>query len=240
MAFRRNASALAALLLAGCGGQGAVRNSAQLRFFDAFADQSNVRFTVGGRLYRAGSVGPSIENGDEAIYTDVPSGTIDLVVQTYDRNTTLATLTAQRLTPANFYTAVALTAGTTKKIVLVRDSSVQTAGAALFRVIDAYTTNTPVFLRLFKDSDHSLAYQTNTTSGTGLAGGGTTGYQSVVEANADGSSYTLRVYDASDFANEIGSKSVTLKSGTPVTFFLHNKRSSTDMAVRTAEDRSSG
>lgn len=229
-------AALAAI--SGCGGSTVGDNPAKLRFFDAFFDQGNVRLNVGNHLYKAGDVGPSIENGNDVKYGNVPSGTVDLTVQTYDRVTTLATLTGQRLTGGFSYTAVALTASGTKRILLIRDSAVQTEGAALFRVINAYSTTTPLFLRVFRASDNALVYQSNVTQGTGLAAGGTTGYQSVSEASTDGASYTLRVYDASDFANELQSKTVTLKSGSPVTLFLYNRRSSNDMAIKTGTDPS--
>ncbi|RYG41723.1 hypothetical protein EON79_20270 [bacterium] len=168
MVFLRNASAsLAALALLGCGGEGSVSNAAHLRFFDAFSDQSNVRLTVGSRTYSAG--GTSFENGDDPKYGNVPSGTVDLNVLTYDQTTSLATLTAQNLVEGANYTVVASTSGTTRRLTLYRDGATPSTGAAIVRVINAYTGNTSVFLRLFKDSDNSLAYQTNTTASNGLA-----------------------------------------------------------------------
>ena len=239
MASPRNASALVVLLILGCGGSGggSVDKAAHLRFFDALSDTSNVRLNVGSRLFRAGGDGPSFENGAGGGYGDVPSGTIDLTLRTYDQTSTLATLTSQRLLQGAHYTAVALTTGSTKKLLLLRDAATPSTGAALFRVVNAYTTTTPLYLQLFKDSDNSLAYKTNTTSGTGLASGGTLSYQPVNESATDGSSYTLQVYDTSDFQNPIATKSATLKTSEPLTFFLYNKRSSSDMAIRAATDQ---
>lgn len=239
--LRKAAPVVALAILLGCGGSGHVTNAAHLRFFDALSDTSNVRLYVGGHLYSAGSVGPSIENGDNAAYGDVPSGSsISLVVNTYDNqvaggnSSSLATLTSQTLVEGLNYTAVALISGSTKKLVLYSDNSTLVSGNAYFRVIDAYSTTTPVYVELRKKSDNTLVYATSTT--TGLADGGSTGVQFFATTDTGATDYTLTVYSDTGFTNPLGSATVSLTAGKSVTTFLYNSTSGTSLRFKNSTD----
>ena len=238
--LRKAAPVMGLALLIGCGGGSTITNGANLRFFDALSGSGNVRLYVGATLYQASGVGPSIENGNDLAYGSVPSGTVSLVVNAYTNQnpagntSSLATLTSQTLTPALNYTAVALTAGTTKEIVLYSDNSTLTTGNLYFRVIDAYSTTTPVYLQIRDKSTNALIYETSTT--TGLTVGGSTGVQFFATTTTGSEDYTITVYSDTGFTNPIGSTTVGLTAGKSVTTIMYNKTSGTDLQFKSATD----
>ena len=242
------------LLLVGCGGSGRIGNAAQVRFFDAFRGIDNVRLYVGGRLYKSDGKS-SFDFGDGFKYANAVSGSdLTLTVNPYgDVNTTNATLTAQTLVEGDHYTLIGVTTGSTstgtgnttsqsytQNLRLFRDSIDQQADTQYLRVILATSTQTPVYLRLVRKSDNTLVYSSFTTSngGVGLAVGNGTGYLAIQPSEtSDAEEYTLRVYDAADFGNELVSATVSLQVDHPVTAILYNRNNtSTDLRIKSGED----
>ena len=233
----RNASALIGLAaLVGCGGSSNVSNPAHVRFFDALLDSGNVRLYIGGSLYSAGDDGPSYEHGDGFDYGDAPSGTgQSIVLNPYsNQNTTLASLTSQSLVRGAHYTLIASTTSSTSSgtttntptLKLYRDILSGNGTSQYVRVLNAYAGATALYTRIVRKSDGTVVYgnSTNGTTTTGIVAGGTTGYLSITPTvTDDDEDYSLQVYDTSDFSNEIGSSTLSLKVGSPKTVVIYNK-----------------
>lgn len=247
---KRLATLLTIAALTGCGGTTSVPNAARVRFFDAFREVSNVRVSIGGRLYRADGK-TSFEYGDGFVYADAPSGTdLSITANPYsDATSPTTTLGTQTLVEGAHYTLIGLTSGATstgtattsvQTFRLFRDSIAQTPDTQYLRVIHATSTHTPVYLRLTRKSDNTVVYASFTTGqgGVGLAVGNGTGYLPIVPANTtDSEDYTLQVYDAADFANELASATVTLNVDHPVTAIIYNlSKSSSDLRIKSGED----
>ena len=236
--------------LAGCGGTTSVPNAAKVRFFDAFRDTDNVRVSIGGRLYRADGK-TSFEYGDGFTYADAPSGTdLSINANPYsDATSPTTTLATQTLVQGAHYTLIGLTSGATstgttttsvQTFRLFRDAVLQVANTQYLRVIHATSTRTPVYLRLTRKSDNTVVYSSFTTGqgGVGLAVGNGTGYLPIVPSITEESEdYTLQIFDAVDFTNEIASATVTLNVGKPVTAIIYNRsKSSSDLRIKSGED----
>lgn len=236
---------IALAILIGCGGSGTVSNGAHLRFFNALNNAGNVRLYVGGHLYDVGG-STSIDNGDSPQYGDVPSGSsLSLVVNDYGNQSSggntssLATLTGQSLTAGRSYTAVALLVGTAKKLVFFSDNSTLSSDTAYFRIVNANSTTTPLYVQVTEKGASFPLYETPTGgTSSGFASGSYTALQSDYFADStDSREVTLRVCRDTGFEDEIASTTFSLTPGKAVTAFLYNKSSGSGISFRTSTDR---
>ncbi len=210
-------------------------NAAHFRFFNAFSDRVDVRAYVQDHLYETGGVGPAVGYGNRLEYDDVPSGTVDVTAGPYGSlNTVWASLADRSFVEGRRYTVVGTTNGSTRTLYLFGDGVTATDGAAYFRVINASTANTPIYVILRRDSDDVVVYQSGTA--TALTIGNSTGYRAVAEDDEE--TYTLNVYGSSDFSNSLsGDVSVTLRNGTPLSMVVYDRASgSGQVSVRVGED----
>jgi len=226
-------AAVALLALAGCGGS-SVKNASHLRFFNALNGSEDVRVYVGDRLISGNNAGPAYGYGGDFGYAQAPSGSVDIVVNPYiDPTTTTASLATQTLVKDRNYTVVAMSLSGTATLRLYADSVVQSANTAYFRIIDAASVATPVYA-ILRDPVGNVVYQTSSTSP--LTTGTNTGYRSYATDGTDSAQYTLDVYDGSDFANSIGSETVTLQPGGPVTIVLYDQKNGTGVSIKSGVD----
>lgn len=227
--------AVGLLALLGCGGD-KVENAAHLRFFNAYADDEDVRVYIGDHLYDAGSVGPALSYANNLRYDDVPSGSQTIVATPYIDPTTTWVSATQTLVEGANYTGIGVTVSGTRRLIMFADNSSAVSGAASFRFVNAAPSTTPLYITLIRSSDSSVIYQSSTTTG-GLAVGSTTGYRTTTLDEDEEEEYLVNVYGSSDFTNRLATDvEVTLKGGEPRTIVLYDKLSGGTIGVRTGND----
>lgn len=228
---------LLALLLAllGCGGSGIdPDNAARLRFFNAFADSRDVRVLVGGKLNQP-SGGARVDFGTTSGYGKAPAGTVNIQANLYSSlDTAFATLTGRTLLKDRSYTAVGITSASTTNattgvvtkgtdsIVLLTDTPVAESPFAWFRFVNAVPGYTRLYYRLTDEDGVSFGLSNV------LAFGGSSGYDSIFEANATGR-YVLRIYSDEDETIQIGGDvTITLADARMGTVVLYPRPDSTN------------